>query len=138
MIIQTSRVAEESSAREVEVHKRATGNSPREIEIGLLTGFQDRLYAFGLAMALIAKSVYVDEVDSDGEASPGLHVTPNLRFLEEELFPRWLAEAKYIRAFHQSGNFVYIGTPERDRGAQEIPANLEVGEALPNRQGAYA
>jgi hypothetical protein len=57
---------------------------------------------------------------------------------EEELFPRWLAEAKYIRAFSQSGNCVYIGTPERDQSAQEILANLEVDEALPNRQGAYA
>jgi hypothetical protein len=57
---------------------------------------------------------------------------------EEELFPRWLAEAKYIRAFSQSGNSIYIGTPERDQSAQEILANLEVDEALPNRQGAYA
>lgn len=91
----------------------------------------------GLATAFIAKGVHVDEVGSDGEASPKLHVTPNLRFLEEELFPRWLAEAKYIRAFSKSGNYVNIGTLERDRSAQEILANLEVDEALPNRQGAY-
>src|SRR5271156_6653737 len=52
-----------------------------DIEIGLLTGCQDRPYAFGLAMALIAKGLRVDEIGSDGEDSPELHVTPNLRFL---------------------------------------------------------
>jgi hypothetical protein len=60
----------------------------------------------------------------------------NHHISEEELFPRWLAEAKYIRAFSQSGNYVHIGTLERDQSAQEILANLEVVEALANRQGA--
>ena len=51
------------------------------IEIGLLTGCQDRPYAFGLAMALVAKGVGVDVIGGDEIDSPELHVTPNLRFL---------------------------------------------------------
>jgi D-inositol-3-phosphate glycosyltransferase len=78
--MQTSSIAEESLANELDLPER-TPKSPGEIAIGLLTGCQDRPYAFGLAMALVAKGVHVDEIGSDGEDSPELHVTPNLRFL---------------------------------------------------------
>jgi D-inositol-3-phosphate glycosyltransferase len=54
---------------------------PADIEIGLLTGCQDRPYAFGLAMALISKGVAVDVIGGDEVDSPEFHVTPNLRFL---------------------------------------------------------
>jgi D-inositol-3-phosphate glycosyltransferase len=50
-------------------------------ELGLLTGCQDRPYAFGLAMALVSKGVGVDAIGGDEMDSPELHVTPNLRFL---------------------------------------------------------
>jgi D-inositol-3-phosphate glycosyltransferase len=56
-------------------------HSASEITIGLLTGCQDRPYAFGLAMALTKKGVGVDVIGSDDIDSPELHVTPNLRFL---------------------------------------------------------
>jgi D-inositol-3-phosphate glycosyltransferase len=52
-----------------------------EIEIGLLTGCQDRPYAFGLAMSLISRGIHVDLIGSEEIDSPELHVTPNLRFL---------------------------------------------------------
>jgi glycosyltransferase involved in cell wall biosynthesis len=52
-----------------------------DIEIGLLTGCQDRPYAFGLAMALLDRGVRLDMLGSDGEDSPELHTTPNVRFL---------------------------------------------------------
>ena len=81
MNMQTSSVVEESSLKEVEVQKQAIPNSPLGIEIGLLTGCQDRPYAFGLAMALISKGVHLDIVGSDEIDSPELHTTPNLRFL---------------------------------------------------------
>jgi glycosyltransferase involved in cell wall biosynthesis len=55
--------------------------SRNEIELGLLTGCQDRPYAFGLAMTLVAKGVGVDVIGGDEIDSPELHVTPNLRFL---------------------------------------------------------
>ena len=79
--MQTINVVESLRVKDVEVQKQAIPDSLGGIEIGLLTGCQDRPYAFGLAMALIAKGVHVDEIGSDGEDSPELQVTPNLRFL---------------------------------------------------------
>ena len=79
--MRTSRVAEESSANEVEIQKQAACNSPLGIEAALLTGCQDRHYAFGLATALASKGVFVDIIGSDEIDSPELHTTPNLRFL---------------------------------------------------------
>ena len=55
--------------------------SRNEIELGLLTGCQDRPYAFGLAMALVTKGVGVDVIGGDEIDSPELHATPRLRFL---------------------------------------------------------
>lgn len=52
-----------------------------EIEIGLLTGCQDRPYAFGLAMALISKHVRLDVVGSDEVDSPEMHSSLKLHFL---------------------------------------------------------
>jgi len=79
--MQTSSVVEESLAKEVEVQKQAISDSRWGIEAALLTGCQDRPYAFGLAMALISKGVDLDIVGSDEIDSPELHITPNLRFL---------------------------------------------------------
>jgi D-inositol-3-phosphate glycosyltransferase len=81
MIMQTNSVTEESSANEVEVQKQTIPNSPSGIETALLTGCQDRHYAFGLAMALVSKGVYLDVIGSDEIDSPELHTTPNLCFL---------------------------------------------------------
>jgi D-inositol-3-phosphate glycosyltransferase len=80
MIMQTSVVAGEFLAKEVEIQDQAI-NSTVGIEMGLLTGCQDRPYAFGLAMALISKGVSLDIIGSDEIDSPELHATPNLRFL---------------------------------------------------------
>jgi D-glycero-alpha-D-manno-heptose 1-phosphate guanylyltransferase len=63
-------------------------------------------------------------------------VTPAVRMsLEEELFPRWLAEGKYLRAFSHPGKCVDIGTPERYQTAQDILANVEIGQAISNPSG---
>lgn len=60
-----------------------------------------------------------------------LDVIPAVRMsLEEELFPRWLADGKFIRAFSHPGRCVDIGTPERYENAQRILADVEVGEIL--------
>lgn len=45
--------------------------------------------------------------------------------LEEELFPKWLAEGKSIRAFVVPTKCIDIGTPERYQSAQELLANAE-------------
>jgi D-inositol-3-phosphate glycosyltransferase len=79
--MQMSSVVEKSPAKELEIQGRAIPNSPLGMDIGLLTGCQDRPYAFGLAMALISKGVSLDIVGSDEIDSAELHTTPNLRFL---------------------------------------------------------
>ena len=53
---------------------------PFGIEVGLLTGGGDRHYAFGLAMALITKGVYLDFIGGDEVDSPEMHDTPGLSF----------------------------------------------------------
>jgi D-inositol-3-phosphate glycosyltransferase len=78
----TGAMSREVRARkDVELEETSEAESPTNIEVGLLTGCQDRPYAFGLAMALVDKGVYLDIIGSDGEDSPELHITPNLRFL---------------------------------------------------------
>jgi glycosyltransferase involved in cell wall biosynthesis len=47
----------------------------------LLTGGFDRPYAYGLAMALVAKNVRLDVIGSDEVDSPEMHTTPNLNFI---------------------------------------------------------
>jgi len=73
-------VAEEPVAQEEQIRKPALPALP-EMGIGLLTGCQDRPYAFGLAMALVSQHVKVDIIGGDEIDSPELHTTPNLRFL---------------------------------------------------------
>src|SRR6266481_6733090 len=53
----------------------------RPIEVGLLTGGQDRPYAFGLAMALVARGVCLDVVGNDDVDSPKLHATSAVNFI---------------------------------------------------------
>jgi len=48
--------------------------------VALLTGGFDRPYAYGLAMALVAKGVRLDVIGSDYVDSPEMHTTPGLQF----------------------------------------------------------
>src|SRR4051812_19410607 len=73
-------ITEESSAETVETPKQATKNSFAGIETAVLTGCQDRHYAFGVAMALASKGATVDVIGSDEIDSPELHTLLNLRF----------------------------------------------------------
>jgi glycosyltransferase involved in cell wall biosynthesis len=52
-----------------------------EIDVGLLTGGQDRHYAFGLTMAVVSKGACVDFIGADEVDSPELHRTPGVKFL---------------------------------------------------------
>ncbi len=54
---------------------------PTVLDVALLTGGVDRPYAYGLAMALVSKSVRLEVIGSDAIDSPEMHSTPNLRFL---------------------------------------------------------
>jgi mannose-1-phosphate guanylyltransferase len=49
--------------------------------------------------------------------------------LEEELFPKWLADGKRVRGFIVPGACIDIGTPERFQSAQDILANAELDKA---------
>ena len=51
------------------------------IEVGLLTGGNDRPYALGLASALAAQGISLDFIGSDALDSPELHSSPFIRFL---------------------------------------------------------
>ncbi len=82
MIMQMNSVAEKSSAREDAVFRQAAPVSLPRIEIGLLTGCQDRHYAFGLAMGLVSKGVDLDVIGSEEIDSPEMHATQNLHFLK--------------------------------------------------------
>lgn len=58
--------------------------SPRtqiDLQVALLTGGQDKHYAFGLTMALSSKDVRIDVIGNDRVDSPKFHTTPNLNFL---------------------------------------------------------
>jgi len=76
-----SSIAEKSSGVEIAIQKPAVPGASSAIKVGLLTGCQDRHYAFALAMGLISKGICLDVVGSDEVDSPELHTTPNLRFL---------------------------------------------------------
>src|ERR1700679_1162561 len=52
-----------------------------DLEVALLTGCQDRHYAFGLSMALVSKGISLDVIGSDEVDSPELHTTSKLHFL---------------------------------------------------------
>jgi NDP-sugar pyrophosphorylase family protein len=55
--------------------------------------------------------------------------------LEQEIFPRWLAEGKHLSAFVHSGPCVDIGTPERYWGAQHSLADVEAGNTVVQSEG---
>ncbi|MGA7225427.1 MAG: glycosyltransferase family 4 protein [Candidatus Acidiferrales bacterium] len=67
--------------REVEATSDTISASPSEIAIALLTGCQDRPYAFGLAMALASRGISLDVIGSDEVDSPEMHSTAKLHFL---------------------------------------------------------
>jgi glycosyltransferase involved in cell wall biosynthesis len=77
----TNSLTAESTAEQDEAQKQVVRGSRMGIEVGLLTGCQDRPYAFGLAMALASKVASLDVIGSDEIDSPEFHTTPNLRFL---------------------------------------------------------
>lgn len=79
--MQTSCKSQSALASEARRPRATAPMSPTEIEIGLLTGCQDRPYAFGLAMALAPKGVSVDVIGGDEVNSPEFHATPRLKFL---------------------------------------------------------
>jgi D-inositol-3-phosphate glycosyltransferase len=56
-------------------------SSTADVHVGLLTGGDDRSYALGLTLSLVAHGVQVDFIGSDKLDAPELHRTPLVRFL---------------------------------------------------------
>jgi glycosyltransferase involved in cell wall biosynthesis len=75
--------ATSSRVQDDPLHSR-TRDAARRLDVALLTGCQDRPYAFGLATALGPLDVHLDFVASGDLDSPELRATPNLRFLNFE------------------------------------------------------
>jgi mannose-1-phosphate guanylyltransferase len=94
---------------------------------GRVLGFKEKQSATG--MQYVNAGIYIVDKKILYEMPPNQRVS-----LEEELFPRLLAEGKNIRIFHYSGACVDIGTPERYLLAQKTLANVE-SDVLPAQQG---
>jgi len=98
---------------------------------GKVMGFKEKQSATG--MQYVNAGIYMVDKKILFEIPPNQRVS-----LEEELFPRLLAEGKNIRAFHHSGSCIDIGTPERYLHAQETLANVETGGILSAHKGQQA
>jgi D-inositol-3-phosphate glycosyltransferase len=61
--------------------RMAKPSSGRLAEIALMTGCDDKTYAIGLTLALIAQGIRVDYIGSDFVDGPELHNTPLVNFL---------------------------------------------------------
>src|ERR1700688_4528182 len=70
-----------TDTREANIPNGAISGSPVEIDVALLTGGQDRPYAFGVATAMAAKGVSVEVIGNARVDSPEFHTTPKLKFL---------------------------------------------------------
>jgi glycosyltransferase involved in cell wall biosynthesis len=95
-------VADQPTVRDGVFIKTSVPDAERGIGVGLLTGCQDRHYAFGLAMALASKACSVDIIGSDEIDSPELHDNPNLQFLN---FRRGSRNVRFTQKF--SKLFIY-------------------------------
>jgi glycosyltransferase involved in cell wall biosynthesis len=51
------------------------------LQVGLLTGGDDKPYALGLASALVSQGIFIDFIGSDAVDGPELHNTPLVNFL---------------------------------------------------------
>jgi D-inositol-3-phosphate glycosyltransferase len=77
---------------------------PTPLDAALLTGGVDRPYAFGLAMALVAKNVHVDVVASEAVDSVEMHTTQNLKFFD--VWPARAAKAGPLaKTFRTLGHY---------------------------------
>ena len=90
-------------------------------------GFREKQAALGTQY--VNAGIYVATKLLLSGIQPGVRIS-----LETDLFPRWLAEGRYLRGFNHSGKCVDIGTPERFRDAQQTLANVELGAALSGAQ----
>ena len=98
---------------------------------GRVLGFKEKQTSTGNFH--VNAGIYMAKKNILYDVPPGVRVS-----LEEELFPRWLAEGKYLRAFRYPGTCVDIGTPERYQRAQDTLASVEISRTISGREGSRA
>jgi D-glycero-alpha-D-manno-heptose 1-phosphate guanylyltransferase len=86
---------------------------------GVLRGFAEKQGS--TAAPYLSAGIYVMSPRILYDIPIGVQVS-----LETEMFPRWLAEGRSMRAFISPGPCVDIGTPERYRSAQSDLAAVEM------------
>jgi D-inositol-3-phosphate glycosyltransferase len=103
--------------REANLPSNTISRSPVELHVALLTGGQDRDYAFGLATAMTAKGVYMEVIGNERVDRPELHATPSLTFLNlggirqsETSFARKLLQL--LRYYARLLRYVPLAKPE--------------------------
>jgi NDP-sugar pyrophosphorylase family protein len=84
----------------------------------MVRGFKEKQSALG--KQFVNAGIYMMPKHMLGGIQLGVQVS-----LEADLFPRWLAEGKYVRAFIHPGECIDIGTPERYQSAQLTLAGAE-------------
>ena len=95
---------------------------------GKVMGFKEKEAALGTQY--VNAGIYAMSKHALGKIQPGIQIS-----LETDLFQRWLADGRYLRAFTHPGECVDIGTPERYQRAQLTLANAEVAESLAKPEG---
>jgi mannose-1-phosphate guanylyltransferase len=98
---------------------------------GRVLGFREKQGVAGTQF--LNAGIYMAAKNMLHGASSGVQIS-----LEKELFPGWLAEGRYLRAFVHAGACIDIGTPERYRRAQASLAHVEDGEVTLNPRGDHA
>jgi mannose-1-phosphate guanylyltransferase len=90
---------------------------------GNVLGFEEKQSALG--KQYVNAGIYLASQQILSEIPLGVQVS-----LESEMFPRWLNEAKHLRAFHHLGSCIDIGTPERYHSAQVTLARAEASASV--------
>lgn len=89
-----------------------------------VTSFEEKPAAF--REAYVNAGIYMMSLEMLYETPLGTRTS-----LEQELLPEWLRRHKRIGAFICSSRCIDIGTPERYSSAQDVLANVEQGESVP-------
>jgi D-inositol-3-phosphate glycosyltransferase len=94
-----------------------TAVSPRcSLEVGLLTGGDDKTYALGLTSALVAQGIFVDFIGSNALDSPELHNTPLVNFLnlrgdQSEQASTWKKITRIVRYYARLVKYAAVAKP---------------------------
>jgi len=81
MAVRKKQTQDDSSSNGHVKETRASTPGGLSIQIGLLTGGDDKTYALGLTTSLASKGIFVDYIGSTAVDAPELHATPLINFM---------------------------------------------------------